>query len=345
MDYKLNFPVWQDQKITFNYKEVSFPIYSNDFSDIIATIHAYARPGKESVDVALNSIIADYLKTEFPDVSKLDPVTHVIPLPDYFRTFKILAGHDMYVLKVTNNYSYDESVKLNVPWTLIRPEIDPRMPLIIHCVVDAETAQNFIIRANYLDGTSGPAIKISMPLSDDSGTVSHVLYGKPGEIFTVPDNTEISEIQMSIAIGNKMPYPKIKVTGTGCRYALYYVDAYGYWRWLVVDGRAARSDSYQRHNFKRAADSVLSSRENVNYQNDITRTYRLSTGWLTDDQAGLMHHLIGSVNVMLYDMEDGSFTPVVLTDASCDYKTYKGESRAPVTYTITAQVAKDFVRR
>ncbi len=43
-----------------------------------------------------------------------------------------------------------------------------------------------------------------------------------------------------------------------------------------------------------------------------------------------MHHLLGSVNVMLYDMEDESFTPVVIMDSSCEYKTYKGEGCGPV---------------
>lgn len=51
---------------------------------------------------------------------------------------------------------------------------------------------------------------------------------------------------------------------------------------------------------------------------------------MSDGQAALMHHLLGSVNVMLYDMEDESFTPVVIMDSSCEYKTYKGEGCGPV---------------
>ena len=348
MEYRFQFPIWRDQKISINVGSARFAVfYDNGSFDVVSAVDAYTKPGETHLELVFNNMLADCLRTEFPDVSKLDVLQHTIPLPDYYRSFIILAGHDQYILRVTNDYSYDYKMAMgDVPCTLIRPELDIRMPLVIHCVADYASDSNMEVRALFDNGTAAPSRQVIMPVNETSGTVSFVLYGKADEIFGVENNVHVSEIQILSAVGNARDYPDIKVLDTGLRYALYYVDAYGYWRWLTVAGRVKQSESYQRQTFKSSNDnSAPSDRGTINYLNSITRTYEFSTGWLSDGQAALMHHLLGSVNVMLYDMVDESFTPVVITDSSCEYKTYKGEGCGPVTYTVTAQVAKDYVRR
>lgn len=347
-EYRFQFPIWRDQKLSLNVGSAKFTVFFDNGSfDVVGTVDAYAKPGDTNLELVLNNMLADCLRTEFPDVSKLDVLQHAIQLPDYYRSFIILAGHDQYILKATNDYSYDDKMAMGaVPWTLIRHELDVRMPLVIHCVADDVSDSNMEVRALFDNGTSTPSRQVQMPVNETSGTVSFVLYGKADEIFGAKNNVHVSEIQILSAVGNSVDYPHIKVLNTGLKYALYYVDAYGYWRWLTVAGRVKQSESYQRQTFKSSNDnSVPSDRGTINYLNSIARTYEFSTGWLSDAQAALMHHLLGSVNVMLYDMEDGAFTPVVITDSSFEYKTYKGEGCGPVTYTVTAQVAKDFVRR
>lgn len=347
-EYRFQFPIWRDQKLSINVSSARFTVFSEtSFDEVVGTVDAFAKPGKNHVELVLNSMLADCLKTEFPDVSKLDVSQHAIQLPDYYRSFIILAGRDQYILRATNDYSYDDKMSVGaVPWTLIRHELDIRMPLVIHCVADYASESNMEVRALFGNGAASPSRQVQMPVNETSGTVSFVLYGKADEIFGAKNNVHVSEIQILSAVGNSVDYPHIKVLNTGLKYALYYVDAYGYWRWLAVAGRVKQSESYQRQTFKSSNDnSDTSDRGTINYLNSITRTYEFSTGWLSDGQAALMHHLLGSVNVMLYDMEDESFTPVVITDSSCEYKTYKGEGCGPVTYTVTAQVAKDFVRK
>lgn len=137
-EYRFQFPIWRDQKLSINVSSARFTVFSEtSFDEVVGTVYAYAKPGKDHVELVLNSMLADCLKTEFPDVSKLDVSQHAIQLPDYYRSFIILAGHDQYILRATNDYSYDDKMAVGaVPWTLIRHELDIRMPLVIHCVAD-----------------------------------------------------------------------------------------------------------------------------------------------------------------------------------------------------------------
>lgn len=147
----------------------------------------------------------------------------------------------------------------------------------------------------------------------------------------------------------------IKVQGTGAmysfadtcaRYALYYVNAYGGWDTLVMDGIDEERDDLTRHEASRVYDNTdMQNRGTVNYVNEIQKSWTLRTGYLTDEQAGRMHHLLNSVQVYLYDMESGTFVPVVLDGTTTEYKTYRNQGRKLVSYEIQVRLAQDRIRR
>ena len=66
---------------------------------------------------------------------------------------------------------------------------------------------------------------------------------------------------------------------------------------------------------------------------------------MTEAEASKMHHLLESTNVCLWDNVEGVMRPVVLTDNNVAHKTYKGEGRNLIRYTITAELARDRQRR
>lgn len=133
---------------------------------------------------------------------------------------------------------------------------------------------------------------------------------------------------------------------TCARYALYYVNAYGGWDTLVMDGTDMEQDELTRHEATRVYDNnSIQNRGTVNHVNEIQKSWTLHTGYLTDEQSGRMHHLLNSVQVYLYDIESGSFLPVVLTGTSTEYKTYRNQGRRLVSYEIQARLAQDRIRR
>ena len=66
---------------------------------------------------------------------------------------------------------------------------------------------------------------------------------------------------------------------------------------------------------------------------------------MSDDEASRMHHLLNSPNVYLLDMETDEMMPVVLTNTTTEYKTYKGNGGKLVNYTIEATLAQERIRR
>ena len=157
------------------------------------------------------------------------------------------------------------------------------------------------------------------------------------------------------------PTLRYKVIETCARYILYYVNAFGSWASMIVEGTAKETDEYTRTTYKRSYETdyetirkSVQPRGTVELQNDYSKKFSLVTGWLTDEQAGRMHHLLGSTNVYLYDRQGsgwdngptvGEFIPVVLTDSSCEYKTYRNQGARLVNYTIEATVAQNYLRR
>lgn len=133
---------------------------------------------------------------------------------------------------------------------------------------------------------------------------------------------------------------------TCARYALYYVNAYGGWDVLLMDGLDKEQDELTRHEATRVYDNnSIQNRGTVNHVNEIQKSWTLHTGYLTDEQSGRMHHLLNSVQVYLYDMESGTFVPVVLDGTTTEYRTYRNQGRRLVSYEIQARLAQTRMRR
>lgn len=170
-----------------------------------------------------------------------------------------------------------------------------------------------------------------------SGIISKIEV-KLAKVLTPFSELEAIEVQSTGAT--------YRFVDTCARNALYYVNAYGGWDVLLMDGLDKEQDELTRHEATRVYDNtVMQNRGTVNYVNEVQKSWTLHTGYLTDEQSGRMHHLLNSVQVYLYDMEEGAFLPVVLTGTSTEYKTYRNQGRKLVSYEIQVRLAQDRIRR
>ena len=71
----------------------------------------------------------------------------------------------------------------------------------------------------------------------------------------------------------------------------------------------------------------------------------LRKSYLTDEQSRRMSHLFGSTCVYLYDIEQGAFIPVTVTDKAHEYKTFKNQGRQLVSYVLNVRLAQNRIRR
>lgn len=333
-------PIWKDFYVNLGTADsVQFRILVGD--DVIYTGKAFKRPGQANNQIRINDICADYLVNTFPNL-----VGTTFTVGEYV-TFVIqtLSGSSWSTkasVQFDNNWSYDYGYNparqgMSVP---VNGHIDIRQWV----VFTAYNASTITATIKLSDGSSFDVL-IPVAISDDfnadfnndfSQSVRSTQTGT-----AVFDLSEWGDVK-SLTIGNKV----FKVVNGCSRYALYYVNAYGGWDSLLIEGNDAEADNLTRHIRETEYDNRnIQNRGVHNYVNEIVKTMTLHTSWLSDDESSRMHHLLNSTNVFLCDISTGDMIPVILTDTRTDYKTYKGNGGRLVNYSINVSIAQERIRR
>lgn len=322
-------PIWKDYYVSFgNVASVDYEIRLTD-ETVIFSGRAYRRPDETSLKVKINDICADYLesltlRTEEGFASN-----------DVATEFRVYNSSGSLIKSVTfvNDWSYDyDREDTGVLSDPINRIFDVRMPL-LYTISEAQTI--------YIDaeGTSGDfSIDFSADFHFGSQWKWSVEAGSSGTL-TLKNVFGVSGI---VKIGD-IEYRGI----TSCHtHALYYINAYGGWDFLLLEGRTIEKDSYTRQQHQREySNAVASERGTKNNLNEVAKSYVLNTGWMKNEEAAKMHHLLGSTEVYLYDLEKSRMIPVVITDNECKYKTFQNEGGKLVEYEINVKVAKQMIRR
>lgn len=157
---------------------------------------------------------------------------------------------------------------------------------------------------------------------------------------------------LTINMGRFTDAVKVEIAGMafarqeGCyRYALHYINAYGGWDSIWLSSGII-TDAYSRKTAMRLySNREISARGKVNFANPYTKKWELHTGWLLGNEGEKMHHLLGSTQVYLQDIQTDELLPVNITDNSCQYKTYRNNGGKLVDYTINCELAQNRERR
>lgn len=191
------------------------------------------------------------------------------------------------------------------------------------------------------------AKRVTVSYWDKNGTVSTLNLSLSvtsyGNVVALPS---LHPDAVRMAIDDGIQRTEWDIVEACHRYSLYYLNAYGGWDFLLITGNDRRTDSYTRTEFaRRRYNPNRQSAGTVVLRNEVQTKRTLVTGWLTDEQAANMHHLLGSTMVYLFDAVSQSFTPVVIENDSCEFKTYRNNGNALVSHTITVRTAYTNERR
>ena len=129
------------------------------------------------------------------------------------------------------------------------------------------------------------------------------------------------------------------LTGNSCgEIALYYKNRKGGWDSFLIEGTWTKKDEYTKYTYNRSFNNNTLEFENGTYHSQIVTSYVLNTGWLNDQQSdNLAFNLLSSNEVYLHNLCEDKVYPVVITDNSATYKTYKNNSRKLVNYQINVE--------
>ena len=129
-------------------------------------------------------------------------------------------------------------------------------------------------------------------------------------------------------------------------YALYYLNAYGGWDALLIDGTVLKKSTIKQYTTDRNYDNNKIEFEQTKYINEIQDAFEINTGFLTDEQAAnLSNNLIPSREVYLHIISENKIIPVLITDSNVTYQTYQTNNLQMPQYKINVKESQVKLRR
>lgn len=339
-------PIWKDYPIDLGLADsVAYRVRLDDAAgEIIYQGRAYLRPDADTVSVRINDIAADYYAGTLPALSQAAFEALALPLTFYVETYDeaLETWSEADTVQFLNDWSYDPSFN---PATMglahpITGRIDSRQWL----VYTALNASSVTMTIHYTDGTTASVvvpIEISADFNADFNSDfarSAQSAGSGTAVFDLSAWSDVAYVTIGAA--------RYDVVGDCYHYALYYRNAYGGFDTLLLEGNCSRRDSLTRYNAGQDYDNRNPQNRGLrNYANELAPMWTLRTGILDDNAGQMMHHLLNSPDVFLYDIDTDTMQPVTIEDTETEYLAYKTDGHQPVQYTITARIAQEFVRR
>lgn len=346
--------IWKDYFVTLGkYDVIPFRIRVQDQSgDIIYNGKSHIKPGGTDNTIRINDICADYLTNALPALSQAEFSELSFPLNFVVEAYVPLATGEPrweYVdtVQFINDWSYDDSYN---PATMgmsfpVNGRIDSRQWL----VYTAYNASTITATLTFTDGTTSQVIipvgisadLLESDFNDDFNDDFARSVRSAGSGTAVFDLSAWDNVASVTINGNTWEVV------TDCReWVVYYINAYGGWDSLLIEGNTIETDSLKRLTREMEYDNrSIQNRGTQNYVNEITKSYTLHTSWMSDAESLRMHHLLNSPEVYLFNINTGDMIPVTLNNTKTEYKTYRNNGGKLVNYTIEASLAQDRIRR
>lgn len=297
-----------------------------NYGGVFYTGRAVSPTGSANATVFYNRLCAGRLHIRVPDFLTVNTVGLVWGMAFTVQRSSDNGGNWTNV--VSTNFRPDWSYDNGFSGTLLNRPINkhfhPKQSFFYSCLEGTEAT----VTAGYLKGATWTNTSYN-PMTGSRTAVYPLSLVSATGILKVSFGTLLWDVPVPCAQG-----------------ALYYVNAFGGWDTFAIEGNIRETDDTQR--WTRRVDvnnSSLALRGEQNYVSEITRRWTLHTGGLTDDESSRMWHLLQSNNVWLHNFADDTVLPVILEDGSQDRKTYRNAGRQAVTYTITARLAQERIRR
>ena len=170
----------------------------------------------------------------------------------------------------------------------------------------------------------------------DSGNIIYIELDKPG-LFHYKNKYLDGNVTINT------PYTTTTLTSknTCAKYAIYYLNPLGGWDQLLIEGKVVKTIKFENKTLKINFDNNTNEFQNKHYLKNLTTSYKLTTGYLTDEQAKLMPNLIETTKAYLCELDTNRYIPVLINNNSIDIKTYRNQGRKLFTYTIDAQESQN----
>ena len=126
-------------------------------------------------------------------------------------------------------------------------------------------------------------------------------------------------------------------------YVLHYVGAKG-WASFVFEGKCTKTDAITPHYFNKAFDNTTAEFEQGKYMTEISTTYKLNTGILSEEEAArFAKNVVSSPKAYLQILSEGKIIPVVITTNQAEYKLEDGQNL--ITYELNVKESQTKLKK
>lgn len=304
------YPIWKDIYVDLPEEHNYFRLVNISSGFIMYEGMIY---GFITSQVGVTDVLRDYMTT----VS--DPFVNTFTSTQYLLVDMQTSSdgsnwQSTYTFRLYYNYSYDEEQKVYLEAQPI-DYFDPRQYLLFTFQSYDNVQENVEITKTL--GTSAPQTQTISSYNEQKTYVSRAT----------------SNYSIKIKTSKEERIFKDRCTNTN--YAVYYINRYGGWSWMLFQGKNLKTDKTKQSTYKMDFDNNVGTEFNTKvYQNDVTETWQLTSDYLSDKQSELLKHLYSSPLVYLHDLKEDKVMSVLVDTKSFDYKTYRNQGRKMFTHTI-----------
>lgn len=150
------------------------------------------------------------------------------------------------------------------------------------------------------------------------------------------------------AVGTVVTYGGIQydvISECKDRYALYYVNLNGGIDYLLCNGKVINKWSSNRTTVRFYNDrSDRQSFERQHIYQDVTKSYTINTGWLTEDRAANINHLFMSRKIWIHDLTNDTITACIIESNSIDEQNNRYDNEI-INYSFNVSESQLYIAR
>ena len=315
------YPTWQDvfvpiPRISDDESSITYSVtvMNNETGEYEVVYRGNAVFTDKDPEINITEIVRDYVEDNI-DISGEAGYTQKIDLTKVMLNTGEEGDNLVASLYYYYDYSFDKDFKLT-----------RNMPILNYF----DVRQNLFLSFLNLSGETN-IIRISA-----SGRLLRLRLDTPG-IF----HNKLAHHEGNIIVNAPDKSTTLTSKNTCAKYAIYYLNPLGGWDQLLIEGKVVKTIKLENKSYKRNFDNNTNEFENKHYLKNLTTSYKLTTGYLTDAQAKLMPNLIETTKAYLFELDTNNYIPVLINTTSVDIKTYRNQGRKLFTYTIEVQESQN----
>ena len=315
------YPTWQDvfvpiPRISDDESNITYSVsvMNNETSEYEVVYRGNAVFTDKDPEINITEIVRDYVEDNIA-ISGEAGYTQKIDLTKVMLNTGEEGDNLVASLYYYYDYSFDKDFKLT-----------RNMPILNYF----DVRQNIFLSFLNLSGETN-IIRISA-----GGRLLRLRFDTPG-IF----HHKLAHYDGNIIVNAPDKSTTLTSKNTCAKYAIYYLNPLGGWDQLLIEGKVVKTIKLENKSYKRNFDNNTNEFENKHYLKNLTTSYKLTTGYLTDAQAKLMPNLIETTKAYLFELDTNKYIPVLINNNSVDIKTYRNQGRKLFTYTIEVQESQN----